>query len=84
MEKQGAKLEHKTQIEIPADARRISLKKGVKYSFCTCGHSGKIPLCDDTHQRINAEKGTSYKSFKIFPLADCEVMVYSANWIKKE
>lgn len=39
---------------------KVTLEKGKKYAFCTCGHSGLQPFCDGSHR----EKAPDYKSFK--------------------
>ncbi|MEK6953357.1 MAG: CDGSH iron-sulfur domain-containing protein [Nanoarchaeota archaeon] len=68
------------KINISEGAIKVDLKTGRKYSFCTCGHSKKIPYCDESHKKINEEKGTSYKSFKIIPEQDCTLCISSSNW----
>ena len=46
----------------------IKLKAGKKYSICSCGLSGSLPFCDNTHREFNSANGTEYKSVKIiFP-----------------
>jgi len=55
-------------------------KLGKKYKICTCGFSKIIPICDDTHKEINAEKNTSYKSLKIIPDKDVSLQISSSNW----
>lgn len=38
----------------------FEVKKGERYSFCTCGYSEKMPLCDGAHR----EKAPEYRSYK--------------------
>jgi len=64
--------------------KKVILEKGKKYSFCTCGFSANIPFCDNSHKKINEEKGTSYCSFKIIPEKDIVLYVSSKNWRKNE
>ncbi|MBW2985655.1 CDGSH iron-sulfur domain-containing protein [Candidatus Woesearchaeota archaeon] len=68
--------------DIPKGAYKISLKAGKKYKICTCGTSQMLPYCDDSHRQLNEEKGTSYKSLKIFPEKDTIIYVFSNNWKK--
>ena len=63
---------------------KISLKAGKEYSICTCGNSKCIPFCDDSHRKINEEKGTSYKSLKILSQTDIGIYINSKNWNKIE
>jgi len=72
------------KINTPEGAIKVDLKTGRKYSFCTCGHSKKIPYCDDSHKKVNEEQGTSYKSFKILPEQDCALLISSSNWPDKK
>ena len=65
------------------ESMKLELQKGKKYSICTCGHSKSIPFCDDSHRKINEERGTCYKSLKIRPEADTTLYIDSANWNKK-
>ena len=69
-------------IDIPKGAYKINLKAGKKYKLCTCGTSQMLPYCDDSHRQLNKEKGTSYKSLKIFPEKDTTICVFSNNWKK--
>ena len=39
---------------------KFKVKKGERYSFCTCGKSEKMPLCDGAHR----EKAPGYRSYK--------------------
>tara|TARA_B100000508_G_scaffold124261_1_gene107484 strand:+ start:342 stop:587 length:246 start_codon:yes stop_codon:yes gene_type:complete len=39
---------------------KFTVKKGERYSFCTCGHSEKMPLCDGAHR----EEAPGYHSYK--------------------
>ncbi len=63
---------------------KIKLKAGKKYSICSCGLSGSLPYCDNKHREFNAENGTEYKSVKITPDNDTEIIVNSSRWIKTE
>ena len=64
------------------DVKKIVMKKGRRYKLCTCGKSNILPFCDDSHRQLNEEKGTSYKSLKIFPKEDTTIHVTSKNWKK--
>jgi len=65
---------------IEQETKKVVLKAGQKFSVCTCGHSKVLPLCDDTHKEINEEKGTSYRSLKIWPKEDITLDLFSKNW----
>jgi len=69
-------------MELPDKAVRVNLKAGKKYAICTCGNSKTMPYCDHSHRDVNEEKGTSYKSVKIYPETDITVSFYGANWDK--
>jgi len=60
--------------------KKVILKKGIQYKFCTCGTSKIIPFCDDSHKILNEKIGTSYKSLKIIPKKDVILAVSSKNW----
>jgi CDGSH-type Zn-finger protein len=66
------------------EAITVELETGKKYSFCTCGHSARLPFCDNTHREINSEEGTCYKSIKICPREDVILEISSSNWVRKE
>ena len=40
---------------------KVKVKKGKRYSWCTCGLSNKQPLCDSSHK-----KEGKFRSFKYF------------------
>mgnify|MGYP001307492199 CR=1 FL=1 len=58
----------------------MKLSKETRYSFCTCGLSGNLPLCDNKHREYNIKNKTNYKSLKIIPKNDVFVEVTSSNW----
>ena len=58
----------------------IKLKANKKYSICSCGLSGILPFCDNTHREFNAANNTEYKSVKITPEKDTIVNVTSSRW----
>jgi len=60
--------------------KKIQLQKGKKYSFCSCGVSKSLPFCDNKHRSYNEEQGTNYKSLKITPNTEVEVIINSSNW----
>jgi len=39
---------------------KVTLEKGKRYAFCTCGHSDIQPFCDGAHR----EHAPELKSFK--------------------
>ena len=61
---------------------RVECEAGKEYSFCTCGRSGNLPFCDNTHKKINSQQGTEYKSLKFCPENDTVVYVRCSNWKK--
>ena len=56
----------------------FKVKKGERYSFCTCGLSSKMPLCDGAHK----EQAPDYKSLKFE--ADEDQEIWLCNGLKKE
>tara|TARA_B100002003_G_C13591295_1_gene305761 strand:+ start:169 stop:381 length:213 start_codon:yes stop_codon:yes gene_type:complete len=68
--------------DILKGAYKINLKAGKKYKLCTCGTSQMLPYCDDSHRKLNEEKGTNYKSLKIVPKEDITIDVSSKTWKK--
>lgn len=60
--------------------KELQLKAGKKYSFCTCGKSKVLPLCDNAHRAWNEKEKTDYKSLKVFPETDVKIKVSSATW----
>ena len=63
----------------------IKLKAGKKYSICSCGLSGVLPFCDNTHRTFYAANSIEYKSVKIISEKDTDVEITSSRWesIKK-
>lgn len=59
---------------------RVECKAGREYSFCTCGGSERLPFCDNTHRKINSQRGTDYKSLKFCPLENVVSYVSCSNW----
>ena len=72
------------KIELPDTAIEIEVEAGRKYSFCTCGQSKKIPICDNSHKEYSEKTGCHYRSFKVFPQQSGKMHVSSSNWKKKE
>ena len=58
----------------------IILKAGKKYSICSCGLSGSLPFCDNTHREFNSANGTEYKSVKITSEKDTLIELTSSRW----
>ena len=52
----------------------------MKYSFCTCGLSETLPICDHSHREYNLINNTNYKSLKITPDSDVNIEVKSSTW----
>ena len=67
-------------MELPEGAKKIQLKAGKRYSLCSCGKSKVLPFCDGAHKELNEQEGSDYKSIKLFPNSDVEVVVHSASW----
>ncbi len=66
--------------EKKSSSLKISVKKGIKYSFCTCGVSKSLPYCDNQHRSFNLENNTNYKSIKIISESDTELEISSSIW----
>ena len=58
----------------------IKLKAGKKYSICSCGLSGSLPFCDNTHREFNVANNMEYKSIKITPNKDTIIKATSSRW----
>ena len=58
----------------------MKLSKNMKYSFCTCGLSETLPICDHSLREYNLKNNTNYKSLKITPDSDVNVEVKSSTW----
>ena len=58
----------------------IKLKAGKKYSICSCGLSGSLPFCDNTHREFNSSNGVEYKSVKITSEKDAIIELTSSRW----
>jgi CDGSH-type Zn-finger protein len=71
-------------MEKPKNAVKVKLIKKKKYSFCTCGKSDTMPYCDNSHRLLNEEKGTDYKSLKVFPDEDTTMWISSSIWENTE
>ena len=61
---------------------KFKVKKNKSYSFCTCGLSNKIPICDNSHREFNLKNGTNYKSLKIKLGEDLAIEIDSSTWKK--
>ena len=64
--------------------KKVLLKEGMTYKFCTCGASQTMPYCDGSHKQINEEETSHYASLKITPAEDIDVTVSSNNWKQEE
>ncbi|MAR21806.1 MAG: hypothetical protein CMD25_07725 [Flavobacteriales bacterium] len=60
----------------------IKLYKGRKYSFCSCGLSKTLPLCDNAHRLYNQKNKTNYKSIKIISTESTRINISSSTWKK--
>ena len=43
--------------------KKIDIRKNIKYSFCSCGLSKKLPFCDNEHRNFN-KKNKDYNKLK--------------------
>ncbi|MEK6914296.1 MAG: CDGSH iron-sulfur domain-containing protein [Nanoarchaeota archaeon] len=59
---------------------KISLKKGENCKICTCGKSKIMPLCDESHRELNEKNNTNYKSLKITPEENINLILTSNAW----
>tara|TARA_B100001079_G_C15994343_1_gene333174 strand:- start:101 stop:292 length:192 start_codon:yes stop_codon:yes gene_type:complete len=62
---------------------KIKLLNGKSYSFCSCGLSKVLPLCDNQHRKFNKENDCSYKSVKVTVKNDFEIDIDCSNWPDK-
>ena len=62
----------------------IKLIADKKYSICSCGLSGSLPFCDNSHRKFNADNGRKYKSVKITSKQDTIIEVTSNCWESKQ
>lgn len=62
----------------------LKLKKGNRYSICSCGISNRLPFCDGGHKKLNQESSSNYKSVKITASENVEISLDCANWEGKE
>lgn len=67
-------------IELPEGAKEITIKKGKRYSICTCGASAVMPFCDGRHRDVNEQEDCNYKSIKIISEKDTKIQVHSTAW----
>ena len=67
-------------VELPVSTKEISIKKGKRYSICTCGASAVMPFCDGKHREINKQEDCNYKSIKIISEKDTKIQVHSTAW----
>ena len=45
----------KTNSPLPVD-----VEAGTKYSWCSCGYSQTMPLCDHSHRELSAKKSVKF------------------------
>ena len=62
------------------DSKIIKVKKGTKYSICSCGKSKSLPYCDNEHREFNAKNNCSYKSVKVYLSDDNSLKIMCSNW----
>ena len=67
-------------VELPESTKEITIKKGKRYSICTCGASAVMPFCDGRHREINEQEVCNYKSIKIISEKDTKIQVHSTAW----
>lgn len=59
---------------------KVQLKAGKRYSICSCGKSKVLPYCDGAHREWNEENNSDFKSIKISPDKDVEIVLQSVAW----
>ena len=50
----------------------IEMEDGRIYSLCSCGHSAKLPFCDNSHK----DKAPDFKSIKIEVKRGGKIQIY--------
>ena len=60
--------------------KKIDIRKNIKYSFCSCGLSKKLPFCDNEHRNFNKKNNTNYKSIKITAKENIIIEIESSTW----
>ena len=60
--------------------KKIDIKKNIKYNFCSCGLSKKLPFCDNEHKKFNKKNNTNYKSIKIIAKENIRIEIESSTW----
>ncbi|MDO9104658.1 MAG: CDGSH iron-sulfur domain-containing protein [Methylovulum sp.] len=46
-----------TKINAPLP---VAVEAGVRYSWCSCGHSQAMPLCDHSHRELSEKKSVKF------------------------
>ena len=67
-------------VQFPETHKEIILKKGKRYSICTCGASAVMPFSDGRHREVNEKEACNYKSVKIISKKDTKIKVHSSTW----
>lgn len=57
---------------------KVTLEKGQRYAFCTCGYSAIQPFCDGAHR----EEAPGLKSFKFEAEKDGDVWLCNCKQTK--
>ena len=63
---------------------KIYLKKNTKLSICSCGHSKKMPICDNSHREKNKKNKLNYKSVKVISSNDTNLLLTSKMWLNED
>ena len=70
---------------------KVTVKKGVKVAWCSCGKTNKPPFCDGSHKQYNRECGSSnnqqetqFRSVHFIPQEDGEVWFCNCKRTKNQ
>ena len=61
-------------------SKKITIRKNIKYSICSCGLSDKLPFCDNNHRDFNRKNNCSFKSVKVLINNKNEIELKCSNW----